>query len=185
MTRPGLLLLCLLLAACAVPLRVDQRGPDFDGTRTLRMRGNVVPTPMGGVATLELNAERRERPGEPFHHALLVEVRGEALRIRPGASLHLILGGDTLELTRDSTTTAWLRVDPSVTEQARYPASDSVMLRVAAAPAVEFGVRAGGWWERRSLSARNLEVLREWVAAQVHPDSVVPAIEPPASSGGR
>lgn len=158
---------------------MDERGPDFDGTRTLRMRGNLVPTPTGGVAAIEFNAERRERPGEPFEHALLVEVRGEALRIRPGPSLHLILEGDTLELERDGAATAWLRVDPSVTEQARYPASDSVMLRLAAAPAVEVGVRAGGWWERRRLSDRNLRVLREWVTAQVHPDSVVPAIEIP------
>ena len=114
-----------------------------------------------------------------------MEVRGEALRIRPGPSLHLVMEGDTIELTRDASATAWLRVDPTVTEQARYPASDSVMLRLAAARAVEFGVRAGGWWERRRLSERNLQVLREWVAAQVHPDSVVPAIEPPTSSGGR
>ena len=144
----------LLLVACAVPLRVDQRGPDFDGTRTLRMRGNLVPTPVNGMAALEVNAERRERPGEYFQHALLIEVRGEALRMRQGPSLQLMIGGDTVELVRDSTVTSWLRVDPTVSEQARFPASDSVMLRLASADAAEVAVRAAGWWERRRLSPR-------------------------------
>ena len=173
-----------LLIGCAVPLRVDQRGPGFDGARTERMRGNLVPTPVNGVAALEFNAERVERAGERFQHALLVEVRGEALRIRPGPSLRLVLGGDTVALTRDTAVVSWLRVDPTVSEQARFPAPDSVMLRLAGADAAEISVRAGGWWERRRLSQRNLEVLREWVAVQVHPDSIVPLPEVPGGGGG-
>ena len=68
-----------LLVGCAVPTRVDTLGPDFDGTRTVRMRGNVLPTPVDGIGAIELNAERVERADSSLRFALLVEVRAEGL----------------------------------------------------------------------------------------------------------
>lgn len=172
------ILVAALLAACAVPLRVDTRGPDFQGVKTVRLRGNVLPTPVNGIGAIELNAERREIPGEPFEYALLVEVRAEGLRIREAESLRLALGGDTVLLRRDSTITVWPRVDPTVREQARYAAPDSVMMRLAAASEARIAVRGAGWWERRRLSDENLAVLRRWAQAYVRPDSVAPALRP-------
>lgn len=161
----------VVLAACGVRTQVDTLGPDFEGQRTVRMRGNVLPTPVDGIGAIELNAERVERPEQPPAFALLVEVRAEGLAIRPGMSLRLILDGDSLALARDSTVTTWPRVDPSVREQARYPAADSVMRRLAAAEDVRIALRGAAWWERRRLSAANLQTLRDFVERHVPPDS--------------
>src|SRR5690606_15755431 len=135
-------------------------GPDFQGVETIRLRGNVLPTPVGGIGAIELNAERRERPEQPFAYALLVEVRGEGLKIRGGESLRVMIGDDTVALRRDSAVTSWPRVDPTVREQARYPTPDSVMMRLAAAPQVRIAVAGAARWERRRLSDENLGVLR-------------------------
>jgi hypothetical protein len=174
-TARGLIVGLALLAACGVATRVDLLGPDFEGTRTLRMRGNVLPTPVDGIGAIELNAERVERPERPHEYALLVEVRAEGLRIRPGHSLRLVMDGDTIALARDSVATSWPRVDPTVQEQARYATPDSVMLRLGAAEAVRIGVRGAGWWEARRLSAENLETLRGFVRLYVTPDSAASA----------
>lgn len=172
MIRQGLIAALLLLGACGVRAQVSTFGPDFEGARTLRMRGNVLPTPVNGIGAMELNAERVERPEQPFEYALLVEVRAEDLRIRSGASLRLEIDGETLLLTRDSAETSWPRVDPTVQEQARYPTADSVMLRLAAAREARVAVRGSGWWEERRLSPANLEALRGFVTMYVPQDSV-------------
>jgi len=174
--RPLGLLLAVGAAACAVPTRVDVRGPDFQGVTATRLRGNVLPTPPTGIGAIELNAERLERPEEPFEYALLVEVRAEGLRVQNGESLEVVLGRDTVRLTRDSTTTFWARVDPTVREQARYPAPDSLLMRLASAPDVVVAVRGAGWWERRRLSEENRAVLSRWAQVYVRPDSVAPPL---------
>lgn len=180
MIRRRLLAALALLAACSVPTRVETLGPDFDGARTVRLRGNVLPTPLGGIGSIELNAERISRPEQPNEYALLVEVRAEGLRIRPGRSLRLTLGADTILLARDSLVDAWPRLDPSVQEQARYPAPDSLLRRLATASEVGMAVR-GGWWEQRRVPGENVEVLRDFVRLYVTADTVAPADSPGAS----
>lgn len=175
MTRAGRLAALALVAACGVATRVDTVGPVFDGTRWLRMRGNVLPTPVDGIGAIELNAERVERTEQPVEYALLVEVRAQGLRIRPGRSLRLVVDGDTIMLARDSLATSWPRVDPTVQEQARYFASDTVMLRLGGAREARMAVRGAGWWEARRLSAENLETLRNFVRLHVVSDSTVVA----------
>jgi hypothetical protein len=170
--RRGRVVWLLLVAACAVPVRVDTLGPDFEGARTVRLRGNVMPTPVAGIGPIELNAERIARPEQPNEYALLVEVRADGLRIRAGESLRLALDGDTVLLARDTLATTWPRLDPTVQEQARYPAPDSVLRRLATARDAAVEVRGAGWWEKRRPSAENLEVLRGFVALYVVPDSV-------------
>lgn len=167
------------LVACAVPTRVDVRGPDFQGVTATRLRGNVLPTPPTGIGAIELNAERLERPEEPFEYALLVEVRAEGLRVQNGESLEVVVGRDTVRLTRDSTATFWARVDPTVREQARYPAPDSLLMRLASASDVLIAVRGAGWWERRRLSDANRAVLSRWAQVYVRPDSVAPPLPQP------
>lgn len=183
MIRGRLIAALVLAGACAVPTRVDTLGPDFDGARTVRLRGNVLPTPVGGVGAIELNAERVSRPERPHEYALLVEVRAEGLRIRPGRSLRLMLGPDTILLARDSLVEAWPRLDPSVQEQARYPAPDSLLRRLATASEVRMAVR-GGWWEQRRVPAENLEVLGGFVRLYVTTDSLAPADSGAAGGAG-
>lgn len=184
MTRRGTFVALLLLGACAVAVEVDRFGPDFDGSIATRMRGNVLPTPIEGIGAIELNAERVTWTERPNDYALLVEVRAQGLRIRPGQSLRLVTDGDTVLLARDSTATHWPRVDPTIEEQARYPASDTLMRRVAGADGVQLAVRGAGWWEERRLSPENLEVLREFVHLYVRPDSVAPVDSATASNPG-
>lgn len=171
MNRPVAVVALLLVGACAVAVEVDQFGPDFDGSTATRMRGNVLPTPVEGIGSLELNAERVVEPERPDEYALLVEVRAQGLRIRSGRSLRLVMDGDTALLARDSMATYWTRVDPTIEEQARYPASDTLMRRLAGADEVRMAVRGAGWWEERRLSPENLEVLRGFVGLYVRPDS--------------
>lgn len=176
MTRPAAVAALLVaVAACAVPTRIDMRGPDFDGARTTRLRGNVLPTPVGGIGAMELNAERVTRPEQPSEYALLVEMRVDGLRIRQGNSLRLTLDGDTVLVARDSLATSWTRLDPTVQEQARYPAPDSLLQRLARSRDVSVAVRGAGWWESRRLTPRNLDALRGFTALHVTPDSVAPA----------
>lgn len=174
----------LLVGACAVAVEVDQFGPDFDGSTATRMRGNVLPTPVEGIGAIELNAERVTWPERPEEYALLVEVRAQGLRIRSGKSLRLVMDGDTTLLARDSTATYWMRVDPTIEEQARYPASDIQMRRLAGAAEVRMAVRGAGWWEERRLSPQNLEVLRGFVGLYVRPDSAASPDTATASTPG-
>lgn len=180
MIRRGVLAGVVLLLACGIPTRVDTLGPDFDGKRTIRLRGNLLPTPLGGIGAIELNAERIERPEQPAEYALLVEVRGEKLRIREGQSLRVMIDGDTVALARDSLARSWPRVDPTIEEQARYAVADSVLRRFGRAAEVRIAVRGAGWWERRRLSPENLETLRTF--AERYLDR--PAEPPDTTSGG-
>lgn len=153
----------LLLAACAVPVRVETLGPDFTERTVVRMRGNVLPTPVHGIGAIELNPERIEHPLEPMQYALLVEVRAEGLRIRDGESLQLVLDGDTLRFERDLDIESWPALDPTVREQARYPVSDTVMVRLAGAQEVLVGVWGAARWEVRRLAGEPQERVRRWV----------------------
>lgn len=182
MSRLGVLIAALgvMLAACAVPVRVETLGPDFQERTVVRMRGNVLPTPVHGIGAIELNPERVEQPQEPMGYALLVEVRTEGLRIRDGESLRLVTGGDTLRLTRDSEAESWPHLDPTVREQARYPVSDSVMLRLAAASDVTVAVQGAARWEVRRLAGEALERVRRWV--QVYGVAPTSSSSPPRSS---
>lgn len=175
-TVASLAALGLLFAACAVPVRVETLGPDFTERTIVRMRGNVLPTPVHGIGAIELNPERIEHPLEPMAYALLVEVRAEGLRIRDGESLRLVLDGDTLRFERDPDVESWPALDPTVREQARYPVSDSVMVRLAAAEEVTVAVQGAARWEVRRLAGEPHERVRRWV--QVY-GVVAPTPPPP------
>jgi hypothetical protein len=165
--RRGVIAGLLLCAGCGVATRIDTIGPGFDGTRIVRMRGNVLPSPVGGVGPIELNAEWVERREQPSEFALLVEVHSDELRIRAGESLRLVLDGDTFGLRRDSATTSWPRLDPTVGEQARYVTTDSLLLRLAGAQDTRVTVRGAAWTEQRRLSQRNLEAIRSCIDEHV------------------
>lgn len=167
MIARGLIAAVLLCAGCGVATRVETLGPDFDGTRTVRMRGNVLPTPLNGMAAIELNVERTDVRDQPPAFALLVEVHAEGLRIRSGESLRLVLDGDTLAFARDDAIRSWPRTDPTVREQARYASSDSVLLRLASAEEVRLNLRGAAWTEHRRLSEANRAAIREFVAEHV------------------
>lgn len=159
--------LVLAGSACGLPVRVDTLEPGFDGTRIVRMRGNVLPTPLRGGGEMELNVERVERPGQEPEHALLVEVGSPNLRLREGERLLLMVDGDTMWVDRDSLAGPWTRFDRSVGEQARYPVEEAALRRLLAGRAVQVSVRAAAWWERRALSPGNLATIRSFVERHV------------------
>lgn len=162
------LMLCAASFACAPVRTIDTVGPDFAGRTTIRQRGNLLPTPAGAIAVIEINLERVETMDEaPPGYAILLEVHSDEFRIRRDEPLRLIMAGDTVVLPHDSVMAAWPRLDPTVREQARYPAGDSVLVRLAGAEEVRVRVRGAAWIEERRLSEANLASIREFVGRYV------------------
>lgn len=168
----GVWTLALLLTACVPAVREETVEAGFDGTRTVRLRGNLLPASRTSAGDLELNVERTVRPTRPDVYALLVESYIDGLRIREEAPLVVTFGSDTLRLLRDGRTRSWSPVAPGVREQARYPAEEADLRRLAGGRGVEISIRGAAWTERRSLSDRNLRAIREFLAAR---DSTAPA----------
>lgn len=153
---------------CAPVRTIDTVGPDFAGRTSVRQRGNLLPTPTGEAAAIEFNLERVETMDEaPPVYAILLEVHSEEFGIRRDEPLQLIVAGDTMRLPHDSVMVSWPRLDPTVREQARYPAGDSLLVRLADADDVRVRVRGAAWTGTRRLSEANLASVREFVARYV------------------
>lgn len=174
--RGPLLLLLLLGVGCGVPARVETLAPRFDGTRVVRLRGNLLPTPATASGGLELNVERVDRRDQEPEFALLLGLHTDRVRVRPGESLLLLIGRDSVALRRDLRVPEWDHLEGPVREQARYPCDAELLRRLADASEARIVVAGAAWRERRRLSAGNLAAIQRFVREEVDPpDPAAPA----------
>jgi hypothetical protein len=175
------LALLLLLAGCAPGFRVDTLEPGFDGTRTHRSRGNVLP---GRNPAVELNLERVEFLRGEATFFLLVEVTGaNPPQVREGETLTLAVDGEALRISGRPGEVRRDNDGIQAVESVRYPVAAALLQRLAGAEQVSLTLRGGAYRLERALAPRNLEHLRTFVEGYVTTSPPPPRRSAPSPRG--